>query len=595
MDTKHSRTKFLSLFVLPFLICVVSAKAQTPWVTVYYAGWSQGWADNGYLPTKDVDFTAMTVVAHMSLSLNASGGLDSVGNTITQKNSSDLIAAAHAVGTKVIITIGGWATESRYMSSTSPAYFNTFVNHIVDFVKDRGYDGVDIDWEPLTPADTTNYMKLIIALRNDLPSPRYLLTSTAGEGQPYAVFAYAQHYLDQINIMTYDLSWNGPGTLTWYNGAVYTNGVRYQSTHAPVPSCNNIVQKFIAAGVAPSKLGIGSELAGFIWKGGVMIVGAGDTTTTGNGATGPDQEWEGYLDHQGSPFKPTVTPDVPLYSFYGGPSIMNDYYKPDRYHWDAGAEAAYLSINNPGSENDYFISYDDTNSIAAKFALIRKEHLGGIILYELGMAYPGNGTFPLLASLKRDMEAAAPSVPPDSLAPSVSISSPTNGDTVSGTIVVYAKASGKSPITGVTFKIDNNQIGSIILSAPFFVKLNTLFLSNGPHTISATAIDASGNTATTAITAFFSNLVPEDISLQQNYPNPFNPSTEISFSNVKPGYVILKVYNVLGQRVVTLVDGYMPAGYHSVVWDAGRYPSGTYIYRLVIGSRAVTRKMLLLK
>lgn len=158
---KYNLSKLLSLSVLFLLTYAVSTYGQQkPWVTVYYAGWSQGWADTGYLPTKDVDFTAMTVVAHMSLSLQANGTLDSVSNGITEVNSADLIRAAHAVGTKVIITVGGWATESRFMSSTSPTYFNTFINNLVGFVKDRGYDGLDLDWEPLTPADTARYMEL---------------------------------------------------------------------------------------------------------------------------------------------------------------------------------------------------------------------------------------------------------------------------------------------------------------------------------------------------------------------------------------------------------------------------------------------------
>ena len=400
--------------ILSAIISAVTAsplKAQPkPWVTVYYAGWEQGWANKGYLPTQDVDFTAMTVVAHMALSLTGYGTLDFVSNSITPTNSAALISAAHAVGTKVIITIGGWNTESRFMGSTSPAYFNTFVSNIVNFVKQREYDGVDVDWEPLKPADTTQYVRFVKALRAALPSPAYLLTSTAGYGQPYAVFAHVQNLLDQINIMTYDLSWPSPGCLTWFNSAVYQDGVTYNSTHKAVPACDVIVRHFLDAGVAPSKLGIGAELAGFVWKGGKII--DADGNPTGNGATGPDQEWEGYLNHFGSPYAPKVTVDVPLYNFDGKTGIMREYYQPDWYHWDKGAQVGYLSINNPGSDNDYFISFDDARSIAAKFAFIKKEHLGGIIIYELGMGYPGNGTFPLLQSIKADMLEARKS--PDS-------------------------------------------------------------------------------------------------------------------------------------------------------------------------------------
>jgi hypothetical protein len=86
----------------------------------------------------------------------------------------------------------------------------------------------------------------------------------------------------------------------------------------------------------------------------------------------------------------------------------------------------------------------------------------------------------------------------------------------------------------------------------------------------------------------------------QNYPNPFNPITEISFSLPNAGHVKLEVYNIMGQRVTTLVDEYREAGTHSVTWnsknDAGHeVSSGVYFYRLESGSFTETRKMVLLK
>ncbi len=509
------------MVALMILSSAQSGRAQTkPWVTAYYAGWSQGWSNNGYLPTSEVDFTAMSVVAHMSLSLTAYGTLDSVSNSITPINSSSLISAAHAVGTKVIITIGGWATESRFMSSTSSTYFNTFVTNIVNFVKQRGYDGVDIDWEPLTPADTTNFKLLIEALRTDLPRPQYLLTSTAGEGEPYSMFASVQSQLDQINIMTYDLSWPSPGCLTWYNSALYQHGVTYLSTHGPVPACDNIVAKFLAAGVAPGKLGIGSELAGFVWKGGVMIDSAGNPT--GNGATGPDQEWEGYLQSGGSQYAPTVKTDVPLYSFNGGASIMKDYYSPSRYHWDAATDQPYLSIDSAGSASDYFISYEDTNAIAAKFQFIRNQHLGGIIIYELGMGYPGNGTYPILEAIKRDMNGnSAPVISTDTTPPTISITSPANGSTVSGSVTITASASDNVAVNQVLFKEDGVQIGSPVFASPYSIPLNTTTLTNGSHVITATASDAAGNTSTASIT----------LNVQNTIPSPPTPSAPVANDN----------------------------------------------------------------
>ncbi len=84
-------------------------------------------------------------------------------------------------------------------------------------------------------------------------------------------------------------------------------------------------------------------------------------------------------------------------------------------------------------------------------------------------------------------------------------------------------------------------------------------------------------------------------SLEQNYPNPFNPSTEIKYSLAKASDVKLTVYNVKGQKVVTLVNKQQSAGYHSVMFFADKFSSGVYFYILKAGSYIATRKMILLK
>jgi len=594
------KTRLLALclsMLSDILIIAASVSAQNkPWVTAYYGGWEQGSANNGYLPTKYVDFSAMTVVAHMSLLPHSDGGLDSVSNGINPINSSALISAAHAAGAKVIITVGAWATESDFLVATSSGTLARFVSNIVGFVKERGYDGVDIDWEPLVASDTAQYSNLIGALRNALPSPQYLLTTTTGWGEPYAVFARLQSYFDQINIMTYDLSFPSPGWVTWYNGAVHSNGVVFQSTGAPLPACDDIVALYLKAGVASTKLGIGSELGGFVWKGGVMINGAGDPYPTGSGATGPDQEWEGYLDNGNSPSAPKVTVDVPLYSFDGKTGIMRQYYSRQRYHWDAGAGAAYLSIDSSNANSDYFISYDDSNCIAAKFAFIQQEHLGGIILYELGMGYPGNGTYPLLESIKNDMLKTYPDPPTSSIPPNVSISFPSNGITVSGTLALSASATDPVGVTGVVFKLDGKQVGSIVTSPPYTVLINTAFLSNGTHTISASAIDAAGNSSGANSTVTFSNSAAGSyITLDQNYPNPFNPSTTIVFSIANSQNATLEVVNDLGQTVEILDKGYMAAGRYTIPWNGGDHPSGAYFLVLRTSSGQIVKKMVLIR
>ena len=91
------------------------------------------------------------------------------------------------------------------------------------------------------------------------------------------------------------------------------------------------------------------------------------------------------------------------------------------------------------------------------------------------------------------------------------------------------------------------------------------------------------------------NGIPTDYYLSQNYPNPFNPVTTIKFGLPEDAQVELVVYNVIGQKVATLVSEYMRAGHYVVQFDGSNYASGTYFYVLRAGNRVLKNKMLLIK
>ncbi len=116
---------------------------------------------------------------------------------------------------------------------------------------------------------------------------------------------------------------------------------------------------------------------------------------------------------------------------------------------------------------------------------------------------------------------------------------------------------------------------------------------SGNYDIYASRIFQNGSTPVE-----FVGIAPQEFSLLQNYPNPFNPSTRIQYSLEKAAQVSLKVYNLLGQEVATLVNGRQEAGSYTVQFSANggsTFASGVYFYRLEAGSFVSTKKLILMK
>jgi plastocyanin len=89
--------------------------------------------------------------------------------------------------------------------------------------------------------------------------------------------------------------------------------------------------------------------------------------------------------------------------------------------------------------------------------------------------------------------------------------------------------------------------------------------------------------------------IPDHFNLMQNYPNPFNPTTVISFDLPAKSFVSLKIFDLLGKQVSSLVSDELPAGRYNREWNATDLPSGIYFYRLQAGSFSETKKLILLR
>jgi hypothetical protein len=89
--------------------------------------------------------------------------------------------------------------------------------------------------------------------------------------------------------------------------------------------------------------------------------------------------------------------------------------------------------------------------------------------------------------------------------------------------------------------------------------------------------------------------IPDKLILRQNYPNPFNPTTTISYSISEPATISLKVYDILGKEVITLLNGYQTSGNYKIEFDASSLSSGLYFYKIKAGEFSAIKRLVLIK
>jgi len=165
---------------------------------------------------------------------------------------------------------------------------------------------------------------------------------------------------------------------------------------------------------------------------------------------------------------------------------------------------------------------------------------------------------------------------------------------------------GEGPIAHLIFEINDPSVTEVTLEAVEIEEPNhkLMFIY---HTVGADGKPNGQREAYPTFTSASFSLddadnsgLPATFALAQNYPNPFNPTTEISFSLPTNSYVELDIFNVLGQKVRSLVNQDMTAGDHVVQWDGrnsggATVSSGVYFYRIAAGDFTDTKKMMMLK
>ena len=331
------------------------------WVAGYHVGY-----ERDLYPVGEIDFSAITHLMVGRIEPLAAGAV-STHFDIDDDNgpiwAHSAVDAAHAAGRKAVLMVGGAGEIDGWRDAANAAHRATFVANLLEVVDDYGFDGLDLDWEPLEDFDRPDFVALASALRSARPG--LLLTVPVGWinanfATPDPFWGEIAPLFDRIHIMSYGMA--GPwGWETWHGAALYGE------TGITPSSVSSSVDYYLASGVPRNQLGIGLGFYGNCWQ----------------GVTGPHQDG-GDL---------TASDGAMSYR-----NIVEDYFQPGLRQWDALARVPWLGSTTPlGPQACTFVSYDDAEAIMEKGQYVRENGLGGTIIWTIGQ-----GHFPDRPATQRD-------------------------------------------------------------------------------------------------------------------------------------------------------------------------------------------------
>lgn len=337
---------------LGFTLLLAHAIGAGPVIAAYYSPWSE-WS------YKDIPYGKVT---HLYLSFfmpDGNGNMPLGGNA----NIDSVVSRAHAAGVKVLPALGGGGTAPTFASIAGSAVKRaTFAHTARKFLEKNKFDGVDIDWEFPTLADTAGLRLLVSVLRDTLDAmgKGKLITLAVNCGTYYGQFYRLERFVDKFDLicsMTYDMA--GPwSSSTWYNSPLYGDGKPDNY------SVKAGMDYWVGRGVPKSKLLTGTAFYGHTFK----------------GATGINQPNRGVGSGDGDMKYRDI---VPL--------INSGYYK---YHWDDVCKVPWgLSGTNE------FITFDDPRSVAIKGRWLLEQGYAGTAIWELTGDIRSGSKYELLDTL----------------------------------------------------------------------------------------------------------------------------------------------------------------------------------------------------
>jgi chitinase len=329
------------------------------WLSGYYVGYQRS-----LYPESAVDFSLLTHIFVGRIIPTTTGGVlkhFDIDNTNGPTMARNLSTRAHQAGRKAVLMLGGAGEHAGFVGAASSANRATFVANLISTMDSLGYDGIDVDWEPINAEDRAPLLALLQDLR--AARPGMILTIPVGwvnSNFPSSVdswYATVAGIVDQMNLMTYDMAGPYSGWVTWHSSALLDNQPNHPSSIA------SSAQAYRNVGVPAAKLGIGIGFYGTCWR----------------GATGPRQAI-------GSGVTLVASDNTMSWA-----NIMSLYYDSAARRWDDLAKVPYLTFATPkGPSQCNFISYDDEQSIAEKGAHVKANGLGGAIIWTIGQGHLPN-------------------------------------------------------------------------------------------------------------------------------------------------------------------------------------------------------------
>jgi chitinase len=348
-----------------FLFCIVSVTAllsfapqkNKPVIIAYVGGF------RGLLHTDSIDVWRLSHInyAFVDIKDNRAWLHNEATDTINLRKLSEL--KNKNPNLKILISVGGWSWSKNFSDAVlTDTSTKNFALSAVAIVAKYNLDGIDIDWEYpgmigdsniYRPEDKEHYTLLFKDLREGLDSlnqtthRKYFITTAVGGSQDYIYHTEmdkVQQYTDYINVMSYDYA-DGHDSISGHHTNLYTS-----SGDTAQYSAHRSIQAFIAAGVPPEKIVIGS---GFYGKG-----------------------WRMESNDNHGLYRRAMQPARGGGFTYLKDSLIN--LNGFRRYWDGRAKAPYLF----NADKKIFISYDDEKSVKKKCKYVKKHHLAGVMFWE---------------------------------------------------------------------------------------------------------------------------------------------------------------------------------------------------------------------